>query len=95
MDYEVDRFGVGNISFAIEEIDDAAGWGGRFTFNLTPMESSGFGAVRLTVSFDTSGLGTSASGSFMYEIYPFGVYMLREVGDTGDYLGMQDSHSNA
>jgi hypothetical protein len=94
MDYEVDSYGVGNISFAIESINDAAGWGGRFTANLTPMDSSGFGAVRLTVSFDTSGLGTSASGSFTYVIYPFGVYLIREVGDTGDYLGMQDSHRN-
>lgn len=92
MDYEVDSNGVGNISFAIEKIDDAAGWGGRFTANLTTMESSHFGAVRLTVSFDTSGLGTGASGSFTYEIYPYGVFKTREVGDTGDYLGMQDSH---
>lgn len=94
MDYEIDSFGVGNISFAIERIDDAAGWGGRFNVNLTPMDSSGFGAVRLTVSFDTSGLGTSASGSFTYSIYPYGVFKTREVGDTGDYLGMQDSHWN-
>lgn len=95
MDYEVDSFGVGNISFAIESINDAAGWGGRFTVNLTPMDSSGVGAVRLTVSFDTSGLGTSASGSFTYVIYPYWVFKTREVGDTGDYLGMQDSHREA
>lgn len=95
MDYEVDSFGVGNISFAIETIDDAAGWGGRFTVNLTPMDSLSLGAVRLTVSFDTSGFGSSASGSFTYWITPIDVYKIREVGDTGDYLGMQDSHSNS
>ena len=92
MDYEVDDNGTGNISFAIEKIDDAAGWGGRFTANLTTLDSSNYGAVRLTISFDTSGLGGSASGSFTYTIYPFGVFKQREVGDTGDYLGMQDNH---
>ncbi len=91
MDYEVDSFGVGNISFAIDSINDASGWGGRFTVNLTPMDSLSAGAVRLTVSFDTSGLGTSASGSFTYWVTPYDVYLIRESGDTGDYLGMQDN----
>ncbi len=95
MDYEVDSFGIGNISFAIERIDDAAGWGGRFNVNLTPMDSERTGAVRLTVNFDTSGLGTSASGSFVYMIDPYSVYLIRETGDTGDFLGMQDSHRAA
>lgn len=95
MDYEVDEFGVGNISFALVEAHDAgAGWGGRFGFNLTPRDAGSVGEVTLTVSFDVSGWIGSASGSFSYSIAPYGknIYLMRSIGDVNGWSSMNQKH---